>query len=461
MAVIQSIAEELIPLHSVEAEMSALGSMLYGERAADEVFAILNDEDYYRPAHREIYRAMRQLQRESKAIDLVTLKQELVRRGQLEEVGGEEYLIRVAEFVPSPANATHYAKIVLENATLRRLEHAGHEIVKVVRDHDLTTDEKVDAAEREVYEVGGKRLGKEFATMRDLARDVLLDIDSIVESGEETLGLTSGFGDLDAMTTGFYGGDLVIMAARPSMGKSSLMLSMAMAAAQAEPEKAVAVFSLEMSAKQLARRLVSMVAKVSSGAMKKPNQPRAVLEKLTNACERLYGLPLYFDDSSDVSGFEILGKCRRLQRERGLSLIAIDYLQLMRANRRSENRVQEVSDIARSLKALAKELDIPVIALSQLSRNVENRENKVPQLSDIRESGSIEAEADLVMFIYREDYYKQRESREEMPEYRTDPDHAEQADIIIAKHRNGPTGVVKLAFQPAYALFSPSAEYRE
>jgi replicative DNA helicase len=461
MAVIQSISEELIPLHSVEAEMSALGSMLYGERAADEVFAILDDEDLYRPAHREIFRAMRQLQRESKAIDLVTLKQELVRRGQLEDVGGEEYLIRVAEFVPSPANASHYAKIVLENATLRSLEHAGHEIVKVVRDHDLSTDEKVDAAEREVYEVGGKRLGKDFAPMRDLARDVLLDIDSIVESGEETLGLTSGFGDLDALTTGFYGGDLVIVAARPSMGKTSFKLSMALAAARAEPEKAVAVFSLEMSSKQIARRLVSMKAKVSSGVMKKPNLHKSTLVRLTDACEELYSLPLYIDETSDVSGFEILGKCRRLKRERGLSLVVVDYLQLMRANRKSENRVQEVSDIARSLKALAKELDVPVIAGSQLSRNVENRENKVPQLSDIRESGSIEAEADMVMFIYREEYYKQRESREENPEYRNDPDHAEQADIIIAKHRNGPTGVVKLAFQPAYALFSPSAEYRD
>ena len=196
----QTLAEELVPLHSVEAEMSALGSMLYGERAADEVLAILDEEDFYRPAHREMYRAMRQLQRESKAIDLVTLKQELVRRGKLEDVGGEEHLIRIAEFVPSPANAAHYAHIVLENATLRRLEDACHEIVKVVRDPDLTTDEKVNEAEREVYEVGGRRLGKDFSLMRDLARDVLLDIDSIVESGEETLGLTSGFSDLDALT---------------------------------------------------------------------------------------------------------------------------------------------------------------------------------------------------------------------------------------------------------------------
>jgi replicative DNA helicase len=245
------------------------------------------------------------------------------------------------------------------------------------------------------------------------------------------------------------------------MGKTSFMLSLAIAAAQAEPEKSVAVFSMEMSSKQIARRLVSMKSKVTSGVMKKPNLQKATLVKLTDACEALYSLPLYIDETSDVSGFEMLGKCRRLKRERGLSMVVVDYLQLMRANRKSENRVQEVSDIARSLKSLAKELDVPVIAGSQLSRNVENRESKVPQLSDIRESGSIEAEADLVMMLYREDYYKSRESRDEQPDYKQDPDHAETADIIIAKHRNGPTGVVKLAFQPAYALFSPSAEYRD
>jgi len=457
----QTIAEELVPLHSLEAEMSALGSMLYTERAADEVFAILEDEDFYRPAHREIFMALRQLQRESKAIDILTLKQELIRRGKLDEVGGEEHLLRVVQSVPSAANAAHYARIVLENATLRRLEYAGHKIVKVVRDPDLSTDEKVDQAERHVFEVSNQRDAKDFDVMRDLARDVLLDIDSIVESGEETLGLTSGFGDLDAMTTGFYPGDLVIVAARPSMGKTSLLLSFALAAARAEPEKSVAVFSLEMSSQQIARRLVSMRAKVSSGVMKKPNLPHSTLKKLTDACEDLYGLPIYVDESSDVSGFEILGKCRRLKRERGLSLVVVDYLQLMRANRKSENRVQEVSDIARSLKALAKELGVPVITGSQLSRNVENRESKVPQLSDIRESGSIEAEADLVMMIYREQYYRSRENRDEEPEHTHNPDHAEQADIIIAKHRNGPTGVVKLAFQPTYALFSPSAEYRD
>lgn len=458
---IPTLAEELVPLHSLEAEMSALGSMLYGERAADEVFAILSDEDFYRPAHREIYRAMRQLQAESKAIDLVTVKQELIRRGKFDEVGGEEHLIRVAEFVPSPSNAAHYAKIVLENAILRRLEQAGHEIVKVVRDPDLTTDEKVNAAEREVFEVGGQTLGKDFFPMRDLARDVLLDIDNIVESGEETLGLTSGFGDLDNMTTGFYPGDLIIVAARPSMGKTSFKLSMAMAAARAEPDKSVAIFSLEMSSMQIARRLVSMKSKVSSGVMKRPNMKQADLKRLTDACEELYGLPLYIDETSDISGFEILGKCRRLKRERGLSLVVVDYLQLMRANRKSENRVQEVSDIARSLKSMAKELGVPVIAGSQLSRNVENRESKVPQLSDIRESGSIEAEADLVMFIYREEYYKSRENRDDTPAHIENPDHAEQADIIIAKHRNGPTGVVHLAFQPTYALFSPRAADRD
>ncbi|MFQ3587966.1 MAG: replicative DNA helicase [Fimbriimonadaceae bacterium] len=447
----RSISEELIPLHSIEAEMSALGSMLYGERHADQVIGILDESEFYRPAHREIFRAMLQLQQDNKAIDLVTLKQELVQRGKLEEVGGEEYLIRIAEFVPSPANAQHYANIVREHATLRRLEEAGHEIVKVVRDPELDTDEKVSTAERYVYEIGARHLGKDFVPMQSLARDVMLEIDTIVDTGQESVGITTGFADLNDLTTGFYPGDLVIVAARPSMGKTSLVLKMAYEIARRHRDKAVAFFSLEMGSIQLARRLVSMFSRVNSNEMRKPNLSPDAIQRLADACETLYSLPIYIDETANISGFEMLGKCRRLQREHGLSLVVVDYLQLMRSNRRTENRVTEVSEIARSLKALAKELQVPVIALSQLSRSVEQRENKRPQLSDLRESGSIEAEADMVMFIYREAYYKSRENPEEADD---DPDRVEVSEISLAKHRNGPTGVVKLAFQPTFALFS-------
>ncbi len=241
---IKTLSEALVPLHSVEAEMSALGSMLYGEKPADQVFGILEEEDLYLPSHREIYRAMRQLQRENKAIDLVTLKQELVRRGELERIGGEDYLIRVAEFVPSPANAEYYSRIVQENSTMRRLEGAGHEIVKLVRDPEKETDEKVNDAEQLVFQVGANRLGKDFVQMRQLATEVMTDIDKILDTGEETLGVSSGFYDIDDMTTGFYGGDFVIIAARPSMGKTALVLRIALHVA--ERTGPVAFFSLEM-----------------------------------------------------------------------------------------------------------------------------------------------------------------------------------------------------------------------
>ncbi len=449
-----ALKDAFVPLHSIDAEMSALGSMLYGDKPAEQVFGLLEEDDFYVPAHRDIFRAMRQLQRENKAIDLVTLKQELVRRGKLEESGGEDYLIRIAEIVPSPANATYYAGIVLDQATLRRLEESAHTIVKLVRDPDQEVSEKVNDAEQTVFQVGARRLGKEFLPMRQLATEVMTEIDTILDTGKETLGVASGFYDLDELTTGFYGGDMVIIAARPSMGKTALVLRMALQVA--EKVGPVAFFSLEMGGKQLARRLVSMLSKVSSNTMKKPNLEHATLKRLADACEHLYGLPLFVDETSDSSAFEMLGKCRRLKREHGLALVVVDYLQLMRGSKKTENRVQEISEIARSLKALSKELDVPVIALSQLSRAVEGRESKIPQLSDLRESGSIEADADIVLMIYREQYYRERDPkyREEHPEMDTSPDRVELADVIVSKHRNGPTGIVKLAFQPTYALFS-------
>lgn len=450
-----AVAKEiLIPLHSIDAEMSALGSMTYGERPAEQVFALLTEDDWYVPAHREVFRAMLQLQRENKAIDLVTLKQELTRRGKLEDIGGEDYLIRMAQAVPSPANATYYGKIVQDNATMRRLEDSAHQIVKMVRDPDGDADDKVNEAEAIVFQVGAKRLGKDFLPMRRLATEVMTDIDTILDTGEETLGAPSGFVDLDEMTTGFYGGDLIIVAARPSMGKTALVLRTALKAAMEIGP--VAFFSLEMGGKQLARRLVSMLSKVNSNVMRKPNLDQGTLKRLADACEHLYGLPLFVDETSECSPYEMIGKCRRLKREHGLSMVIVDYLQLMHGSKRTENRVQEISEIARALKSLAKELDVPVIALSQLSRAVEGRDRKIPQLSDLRESGSIEADADLVIMLYREQYYNDRDPkwREENPEADTSPDRVEVADLIIAKHRNGPTGVVKVAFQPTYALFS-------
>lgn len=442
--------EELVPLYSLEAEMSTLGSMLLSERAAEEMIAVLDDSDFYRPAHREIFKAMRQLVNQAKPVDFELLKQELKDRGTLVEVGGEDYLLQIAEYVPSPANANYYAQVVQDKATLRRLQDAGRQIVGLVHDPDQgTADDMVDKAEQMVFEVGRKRLGSYFQHVSGLAKEFFVDVDKILTTGEPILGITSGFSDLDKMTTGFYGGDMIIVGARPSMGKTALVLDFALAAAK-ENKGAVAVFSLEMSAMQLVRRMVSMVSGISGHVLKNPNLSPDTYRKLADACEHLYSLPIHIDDASDVSPLEMRGKCRRLKAEAGLSLVVIDYLQLMRGSRRTENRTQEISEIARGIKAMAKELQVPVIALSQLNRGVETREDKRPVLSDIRESGSIEAEADVVMLLYRDAYYK---AKEEQREVDYNPDNVEEAEIIIAKHRNGPTGKVILGFQPAYARY--------
>jgi len=442
--------EDLVPLRSIEAEMSVLGSMLLSERAAEEIANILSEDDFYQPGHREIYRAMRQLVDNAKPVDLVTLKDELTARDTLRNVGGIEYLVQVLESVPSAANAVPYARIVQDKATLRRLESAGRDIVGVVHDSDISeADDKVDRAEQLIFEVGRKRLGKDFQHIQSLAKEFFLDVDHILETGEPMIGTSSGFYELDDMTTGFYPGDFVVVAARPSMGKTALVLNFALNVARKGVGN-VAVFSLEMSGPQLVRRLVSMCSQVNSSVLRKTTLSDDDYKKLADACELLYGLPIYIDDSSDVSGMEIRGKCRRLRQEGGLGLVVVDYLQLMRSNKRAENRVQEISEIARSLKALAKELQVPVIALSQLNRSVESRDNKRPMLSDIRESGSIEAEADLVMFIFRESYYEQKK---EGASEDYNPMVPEKAEIIIAKHRNGPTGTIILGFQPAFANF--------
>lgn len=445
-----AILEDYVPPHSLEAEMCTLGAMLLSERACEEVLSLVNEEDFYHPGHREIFRAIRQLLLSAKAVDFVTLKNELTVRESLGRVGGVDYLIQIAESVPSASNAVHYAQIVLDKATQRRLEDAGHGIVKLVHDPDLSAEEMVDQAERRVFEVGRARLGKYFASVKSLAKEFFVDVDTLNETGQPILGINTGFTDVNEMTGGFYPGNLIIVAARPSMGKTSLVLSFALAAAKKQGGN-VAVFSLEMSGKEVVRRMASMLGKVSMSVMRHNKLSYDDYDSLANACETLYGLPVFVDDTSDVTPLEMRGKCRRLKAEGGLSLIVVDYLQLMRGSRKTENRVQEISEIARSLKALSKELEVPVIALSQLNRGVEGRDDKRPMLSDIRESGSIEAEADLVMLLYRDEYYKSKEIQEPRE---FDPDRVEVAEIIVAKHRNGPTGKILLAFQPNYALFS-------
>ncbi len=447
--------DDRVPLYSLEAEMSTLGAMLLSDRAAEEIVTILSEDDFYRPAHGLVFKAMKQLIHNHKPIDTVTLEEELKARGQLSDSGGPNYILELANYTPSASNSNYYAQIVLDKATLRRLEQTGREIVGVVHDPELgDVGDKVDKAEQLVFEVGRKQLGKYFTSVRSLAKEFFVDVDNIVESGEPMAGLKVNFTDLDKVTSGFYPGDFVIIGARPAMGKTSLVLDFAINVArkivQDEAEGSVAIFSLEMSSIQLVRRMASMISGVSMSVLKTGKITDDHYRRLADGCETLYELPIFIDDASDVTPLEMRGKCRRLKAERGLSLVVIDYLQLMKGSRRTENRVQEISDIARSCKSMAKELGCPVVALSQLNRSVESREDKRPQLSDIRESGSIEAEADLVMLLFREAYYKAKEEQRDIP---WNPDEVEEADVIIAKHRNGPTGVVKLGFQPAYARY--------
>jgi replicative DNA helicase len=440
--------EAAVPLHDLDAEMSVLGSMLLSERAAEEILPMLKDEHFYRPAHREIYRAMRQLVMDSKAIDLLTLRAELQARGKLGDVGGVDYLYQIAEMVPSAANAVHYATIVLDMATLRALEDAGREIVHIAREEDGSVKEKVDASEQKLFLVSADKLGKQFTTVVELAKEYFVDIDRLYETGEPQMGTACGFSDLDEVTTGYYGGNLIIVAARPAMGKTSFALSMVSHIAR-QGKGAVAVFSLEMSDKEVVRRMISMESQVPAQMLKRPDLSTRDYERLVDGAERLYDLPIFIDDSSDIKPLELKAKCRRLKASHGLSLVVVDYLQLMRTDRRNDNRVQEISEIARALKATAKDLDVPVVALAQLNRGVETRENKRPVLSDIRESGSIEAEADLVMMLYRDAYYQR--SRGDVFSDAGDPLAAEEAEVIIAKHRNGPVGTVVLGFQPSLA----------
>ena len=450
-------ADPKVPLHSIEAEMSVLGSMILSSKASEQMVTFLDEDDFYRPAHRLMFRAMKQLISNHKEIDIVTLKAELVERGNLTDVGGVDNLIEIAEFVPSAANAEYYAEIVKDRATLRRLEGAANDIIHFVRDTDSgDAAEKVDKAEQVIFEVGRQQNKKYFTPVSQLAKEFFVDVDNIVETGAPMQGLKCGFTDVDRMTTGFYPGDFVIIGGRPAMGKTSLVLDFAVNVAQGRGRKdgklgTVAIFSLEMSGIQLVRRMASMLSGISMGVLKQDkglsmNQ----YQKLADGCETLYSLPIFIDDGSDITPLELRGKCRRLKAEHGLDLVVIDYLQLMKGGRRNENRVQEISEIARACKSMAKELECPVIALSQLSRAVESRDDKRPQLSDIRESGSIEAEADLVMLLYRDSYYKSTE--EHRPEIENF-DEVQEAEVIVAKHRNGPTGKVMLGFQPAYARY--------
>ena len=435
-----------VPPQNVEAEESVLGAMLLSPNAIGAVTEILDASDFYRDRHGTIYRAALALWAKGEPVDAITLADELDTRGELEQVGGNAKVAELAALVPATSNVEHYARIVKEMATLRGLVRVGSEIVRLGQERIGETADLVDRAEQLVFELAQQRVTGDFDHIEALLKESFERIMHLYEAGAEITGVPTGFKEIDLLTSGLQPGNLVILAARPSMGKSALALCTA-ANLGVRQETPVALFTLEMSKSEVTQRLMCSEAKVESQRLRSGRLAQDDWPRLTAACDKLTKAPIYVDDTGSITMMELRSKARRLKsREPGLGLIIVDYIQLMSTGASVENRVQEVSQISRQLKVLARDLDVPILALSQLSRAVEQRHDKRPILSDLRECGSIEQDADLVAFVYRDEYYNGEES-----------DAQGLAEVILAKHRNGPTGMVKLSFLKRYAKFADLA----
>jgi len=437
-----------VPPQNLDAEESVLGAMMLSPGAIAAVSEVLSADgrEFYRESHARIYRAALALYAKGEPVDAITLVDQLDERGELEDVGGKVRVHELAALVPASANAGHYAQIVKEAATLRGLIRAGSEIARLGWERPGETVELVDRAEHILFELSQERVQGEFSHIEQLLKESFDRITALYESGADVTGLPSGFRDLDRITSGFQEGNLIILAARPSMGKSALGLCVA-ANLSVRKNVPVALFTLEMSKSEVTQRLMCSEAKVESQRLRTGKLAADDWPRLTAACDKLAKAPIYVDDSGGITMMEIRSKARRLKsRHPDLGLIIVDYLQLMTSGTNPENRVQEVSQISRQLKVLARDLYVPIVALSQLSRAVEQRHDKRPILSDLRESGSLEQDADIVCFIYRDEYYSPEES-----------DQQGLAEVIVAKHRNGPTDTVKLSFLKRYAKFADLA----
>jgi replicative DNA helicase len=430
-----------VPPQHLEAEEFVLGAILIDNQAMNKVLEVLSPSAWYREAHRKIFQAMIELSEVNEAIDQVTVSECLRRRNELEQIGGAAYLAKLVAQVPTAANVRHHAKIVQEKALLRNLITVATDIVASGYRDSEKVEDLIDQAERNIFEIAERKMRPSFVPVREIVKSSFETIERLYEKKERVTGVPTGFTDMDEMTSGLQPSDLIIVAGRPSMGKTALALSMAQYAA-IEKREIVAIFSLEMSKEQLVLRMLCSEARVDAHKLRSGFLGRTDWPKLTSAAGRLAEAPIYIDDSPAMTVLEMRAKARRLKAERGLGLVIVDYLQLMRGRGSADNREQEISDISRSLKALAKELAIPVIALSQLSRAVETRGgDKKPQLADLRESGAIEQDADVVMFIFREEVYRQTEENHGI------------ADILLRKQRNGPTGEIRLAFIDRYTRF--------
>jgi len=424
-----------VPPQSLEAEESVLGGVLLDNTAIDRVLEFVRPDDFYREAHRRIFRAMLALAEKNEPVDLVTLSEVLRQRGELQDVGGAAHLAELAERVPTAANATHYAKIVREKAILRALITTATDIVTNGYQDQRDVKDLLDRAEQSIFQISEREVKPAFVRMDSLMTDTFKIVEKLHQQKEAVTGVTSGYADLDHLTAGLQPSDLIIIAARPSMGKTAFALNIA-ANAALRGGTGVAVFSLEMSKEQLALRMLCSEARVDLGRVRTGHLSDREFPTLAMAAGRLADAPIYIDDTPALSVLELRAKARRLKRDpqARLGLVIVDYIQLMRSSEGRDSREQEISEISRSLKALAKELQVPVIALSQLNRQVENRHPPIPRLADLRESGAIEQDADVIIFLYREEYYVD------------DSDKKGIAEIIVAKQRNGPTDSIELTF---------------
>ena len=446
----RQVAQLRIPPHSIEAESSVLGGLLLDNAAWDRVSDLLSDADFYRYEHRLIHGAIAALVNASKPADVITVFEQLQNQGKAEEVGGLSYLNSLAQYVPSAGNIRRYAEIVRERSILRKLVSASDEIAtNAFNPQGRPVADIVDEAEQKIFNIGeqGSRMKQGFQGMDSLVVQLLDRVQEMADNPNDVTGVPTGFYDLDRMTAGFQAGDLIVLAARPSMGKTALAINIAEHVALHEGLP-VAVFSMEMGAAQLAVRIVGSIGRIDQSHLRTGKLSDEEWPRLTEAIEKLRNISLHIDESAGLTSSELRANARRLARQCGqLGLIVVDYLQLMSgAVSSDENRATELGEISRGLKMLAKELKCPVLALSQLNRSVETRPDKRPMMSDLRESGAIEQDADIIMFIYRDDYYTKEASKE--------PGIAE---VLIAKQRNGPTGVIKLAFLKPITKFESLA----
>ncbi|MDI6781631.1 MAG: replicative DNA helicase [bacterium] len=440
---------EKIPPQSIDAEMSVLGAMLMDKDAIGSAIELIEDDYFYRDVHRKIYQAIISLYEKNEPVDIVTLSTQLQHNNELASVGGAVYLTTLLNSVPTSANIEYYAKIVQDKALLRKLINVATGIVSLGYEGGDDVSLILDQAERMIFDVVQKKITREFVPLEAMLHDSFEMIEKLSNRKEHVTGVPSGFVDLDNYTSGFQPSDLVIIAGRTSMGKTSFALNVALNAA-IKAKVPAGIFSLEMSKEQLVQRILCAEARVDASKLRTGYLSESDWPKLTTAAGVLAEAPIYIDDTPSLSVLEIRAKARRLKARHDVGLIIVDYLQLVRGTTtRGDNRQQEVSEISRSLKSLAREINVPVIALSQLSRAPEARTDKKPMLSDLRESGAIEQDADLVMFVYREEYYKPTEENQGI------------AEIIIGKQRNGPTGTVKLAFINRFTRFENLERVKE